>query len=241
MDRDQLQGWLEAGLSLRQIGERVARDRSTVGYWVRKHGLVPNGREKYAPRGAPGREELERLITEGLSSYKIASRLAVTVSTVRHWLRRYELQTKPGIRRNHALSQSSKGGGASRAVLECLRHGEVEFFRRPDGGYRCSRCNGEGVQRRRRRVKRLLVEEAGGNCAICGYDRYPGALEFHHLDPGAKSFGLSVRGVTRSLADLRSEAAKCILLCANCHAEVEGGITVLPHRYSSETGSPIPG
>jgi len=230
MDRDLLKRYLEEGLSLPQVGVLVGRDPSTVGYWVRKHGLVPNGRQKYAPKGAPVREELEGLVAEGLSSYRIASRLGVSVSTVRHWLRRYALETKPGMRRNYALSQSARGGGAPRAVLECLRHGEVEFFRRPDGGYRCSRCSGEGVQRRRRKVKRLLVEEAGGKCAICGYDRYAGALEFHHLDPAAKSFGLSVRGVTRSLADLRAEAAKCILLCANCHAEVEAGIAVTPHR-----------
>jgi 5-methylcytosine-specific restriction endonuclease McrA len=230
MDRESLQRYLASGLSLSQIGRLVGRDPSTVGYWVRKHGLIPNGRSKYAPKGAPDRKALEGLISQGLSTYAIASHLGVSVSTVRHWLRRYELQTKPGMRRNYALSQSAKGRGAPRAFLECLRHGEVEFFRRPDGGYRCSRCNGEGVQRRRRKVKRLLVEEAGGKCAVCGYDRYAGALEFHHLDPAAKCFGLSVRGVTRSLADLREEAAKCMLLCANCHAEVEAGITVTPHR-----------
>jgi hypothetical protein len=49
------------------------------------------------------------------------------------------------------------------------------------------------------------------------------ALEFHHLDPGQKEFALSVRGLTRSLEEVRREAAKCIVLCANCHAEVEAG------------------
>jgi hypothetical protein len=48
------------------------------------------------------------------------------------------------------------------------------------------------------------------------------ALEFHHLDPSQKEFAISVRGVTRSLEELRREAAKCVVLCANCHAEVEG-------------------
>ena len=36
------------------------------------------------------------------------------------------------------------------------------------------------------------------------------------------------RGITRSLAKLREEAAKCVLLCANCHAELEVGATALP-------------
>ncbi len=54
-------------------------------------------------------------------------------------------------------------------------------------------------------------------------DEVPGALQFHHLEPSAKSFGLSMRGLTRSIEKLREEAAKCVLLCANCHAEVEVG------------------
>jgi hypothetical protein len=36
-----------------------------------------------------------------------------------------------------------------------------------------------------------------------------------------------MQGVTRSLAAARVEMAKCVLLCANCHAEVELGITTL--------------
>jgi len=73
----------------------------------------------------------------------------------------------------------------------------------------------------------MLLAEAGGACRLCGYDRSPAALEFHHLDRATKSFGLGFRGVTRSIAALRSEAAKCILLCSNCHAEVEAGVTQL--------------
>ena len=74
----------------------------------------------------------------------------------------------------------------------------------------------------------LLVAEAGGACAICGYDRYIGALHFHHLDPATKEFGISRRGFTRSIQKMREEAAKCVLLCSNCHAEVEAGAATLP-------------
>jgi len=38
-----------------------------------------------------------------------------------------------------------------------------------------------------------------------------------------KSFTVSSKGITRSLESAREEARKCILLCANCHAEVEVG------------------
>jgi hypothetical protein len=69
----------------------------------------------------------------------------------------------------------------------------------------------------------VLVTEAGGACVICGYRRHPAALQFHHLEPEEKSFGLGRSGVTRSIAAAREEATKCVLLCANCHAEVEAG------------------
>ena len=44
----------------------------------------------------------------------------------------------------------------------------------------------------------------------------------------AKSFHLSMQGVARSIAAARAEMAKCVLLCANCHAEVEQGLVMLP-------------
>ena len=65
---------------------------------------------------------------------------------------------------------------------------------------------------------------------LCGYDRCDAALQFHHVDRATKRFALSREGVTRSLAKAREEAAKCVLLCANCHAEVEGGFAQLPLR-----------
>lgn len=49
-------------------------------------------------------------------------------------------------------------------------------------------------------------------------------MEFHHLDPSKKEFTLSKRGA-RSLERLRAEVDKCVLLCSNCHAEVEAGLT----------------
>lgn len=86
----------------------------------------------------------------------------------------------------------------------------------------------ERVQRRRKKVKRLLIDALGGCCRICGYDRYDGALEFHHVDPTTKSFGLSQGNITRSYERMLVEAQKCVLLCATCHREVEGGIIDCP-------------
>jgi hypothetical protein len=35
---------------------------------------------------------------------------------------------------------------------------------------------------------------------------------------------VGLEGVARSLVRARAEARKCVLLCANCHAEVEAGM-----------------
>jgi hypothetical protein len=89
------------------------------------------------------------------------------------------------------------------------------------------RCRGDAVTRRRQRVKRILVEEFGGACTLCGYRDCIAALQFHHLDPSTKSFGLGSRGLARALEKVRAEAQKCVLLCANCHVEVEMGVRSL--------------
>ena len=69
-------------------------------------------------------------------------------------------------------------------------------------------------------MKETLVAEAGGKCWICGYDRCIDAFEFHHLERSEKDIKMSMAG-GHALATYRDEAAKCLLLCGNCHALVE--------------------
>jgi hypothetical protein len=65
-----------------------------------------------------------------------------------------------------------------------------------------------------------LIITAGGKCSRCGYDRNHAALTWHHKDPALKGFSLDLRSLSnRSQRAINDEIAKCILLCANCHAE----------------------
>jgi transposase len=221
MEKGLLEECLAEGLSLEAIGKRVGKHESTVSCWLKKHGLVAARAEKHAAKGAPSKEEMERLLKAGLSLREIADRLGRSLATVRHWMRKYEL--KPALRRKRGAADGSR-----EMTSQCQRHGETSFVREGRGYYRCKRCRLDRVAQRRRTIKRKLVEEAGGKCVICGYSRCQQVLEFHHLDPGLKEFQLSHNGATRSLARSRAEARKCILLCANCHREVEAGITVVP-------------
>lgn len=221
MDCASLEQLLGQGLTLAEIGRRVDLHESTVGYWVKRHGLSAVNHEAHAAKGGLSRVELEVRVQKGMSIAQIAEDVGRSKTTVRHWLREFGLRTRWTERRD------APKHGQEQLWLHCPRHGVTTFRLRSNGGYRCTKCRAEAVARRRRKIKRLLVAEAGGRCSVCGYNRYVGALEFHHLVPAEKGFSMSDRGVARSLSRARSEASKCVLLCANCHAEVEAGLTAV--------------
>ena len=90
------------------------------------------------------------------------------------------------------------------------------------------------VSKRRKKIKVMAIEYKGGKCQSCGYNKYPGALELHHIDRTQKSFGIGDKGYTRSWEKVKAELDKCVLLCANCHREVGAGILQLPCESTVE-------
>lgn len=108
----------------------------------------------------------------------------------------------------------------------CSKHGLTKFKKLSSGKNRpnrwsCVKCIQARQSKRRIKNKELLVNEFGGSCLLCGYNKLSMALDFHHLDSSDKSFGLA-DGVCRlSLETCRQEASKCILVCKNCHSEIE--------------------
>jgi len=106
-------------------------------------------------------------------------------------------------------------------LKECSKHSLTEFtWRQCENRYRCRKCSSEAVQKRRYIIKEQAVEYKGGKCEICGYDKCIDALEFHHLNPTQKDFGISNKGYTRSWDNVKKELDKCILVCSNCHKEI---------------------
>lgn len=227
MDRASLEQMLEQGLSLAEIGRRFGRHEATVAYWVQKYGLRAAHHDQHVARGGIAREDLENRVRAGMSIAQIAAALRCSKGTVRHWLRQYEMKTQAQRWAGEESTRAQRAAGKATIIRQCHRHGSTEFWLEGRGYYRCKRCRLERVSRRRRRVKQILVQEAGGCCVLCGYDRCIGALHFHHLDPSTKKFHLSMHGAARSLTAVREEMAKCALVCANCHAEVEAGLVSL--------------
>ncbi len=92
----------------------------------------------------------------------------------------------------------------------------------------------KAVTKRRRKVKAMSIEYKGGKCLLCGYNKFQGALELHHIESKNKSFGIGDKGYTRSWERVKTELDKCVLLCANCHREVGAGIQQLPEEILVE-------
>lgn len=76
----------------------------------------------------------------------------------------------------------------------------------------------------------MSLEYKGKKCIFCGYIKYQGALEFHHLDARTKEFGIGYKGAARSWIKTKKELDKCVLVCSNCHKEIHAGIRSLPQQ-----------
>lgn len=101
--------------------------------------------------------------------------------------------------------------------------------------WRCLKCQTEATQKRIDKVKYIAVAYKGNKCQCCGYDKYIGALEFHHVDPSQKDFSIASKGYTHSWDKVRQEIEKCVLVCANCHREIHAGIRSCPEELINDS------
>jgi len=135
MDRDQLKRWLDEGLSLAQIAALVNRNPSTVGYWVQKHRLLANGREKYAARGGLTREQLQPLVDDGVTLTQMAERLNRSIATIRYWLAKLGISRRDvAYRKRQRRLQEAEATGTRERAGKCQRHGRTTFRSTPEEG-----------------------------------------------------------------------------------------------------------
>jgi hypothetical protein len=80
----------------------------------------------------------------------------------------------------------------------------------------------------RKKTKQMLVEQKGGCCSKCGYNKCIGALDFHHPQGEEKKDRTLLMNI-RSLDKVIEDAKPLILLCANCHRE--------EHYYNDYSGN----
>ena len=91
----------------------------------------------------------------------------------------------------------------------------------------CKQCQINQVNKRQLNLKVEMVKLKGNCCQLCGYNQCLAALEFHHLDRKTKLFTIAKSRKGIMSKELQEELDKCILLCSNCHREIESGFKKL--------------
>lgn len=92
--------------------------------------------------------------------------------------------------------------------------------------------NSQNVTNCIKRRKNNLIKVFNSKCCICGFDKFQEALEFHHVNPDEKEFGISAsNATTKSLYNQLEEAKKCILVCSNCHRGIHAGYYQIPENW----------
>ena len=165
-----------------------------------------------------------------MSIAEIARAVDRSRATVRYWLAHYGFKTyaQQGRlqRAVHPCSQSCREGDGYEGLSPARRHGVLARGSRLLPLQEVSHGPSQPAQAQDQ--ARYSLQRPGDAARSAATTVASRALHFHHVDPSSKRFHLSMQGATRSLASARAEMAKCVLLCANCHAEVESGLLTLP-------------
>jgi hypothetical protein len=159
------------------------------------------------------KNNLENYISLNYSTRKIAQLENKSQTTIRHWLKKYELKT------------NLKTFEHNEYKCKCGENNPEKFY-----GHKksvCADCHNEYVLGSGKNKKQKARQYLGGCCKICGFDKYPCSLDIHHLDPKVKDNNFkSMRGW--SWERILQEIETCVLLCKNCHAAVHSGLVEIP-------------
>jgi hypothetical protein len=113
---------------------------------------------------------------------------------------------------------------AGTVMQTCRKHGYTQFYyrgnRKKSHGNYCKSCHLANYHRLQTERKARAIEYKGGKCIHCGYKKCPAALDFHHVDPTKKLFGIAQGIVKYCWQKIQDELDKCDLVCSNCHREI---------------------
>lgn len=180
------------------------------------------------------KEKVINLRKKGLTYERISEELGISKATISYHLKNTNLNgtlskkikmTPELIRElnefysNHTLTECSEKFKISRTTV--VKYVKNKFIERTQEEK--NKDNYERVKSYRQRMKEKLVNYKGGKCQLCGYDKCITSLEFHHLNPNEKDFGISTYSNLK-WETIISEVNKCIMVCANCHREIHAGL-----------------
>lgn len=170
------------------------------------------------------KELLSKMVEGGMSQYEIANSLNRSQSNIRYWLKKFKLKTKNLSFKEIGIKDYSD----TKCCVKCGENKTIDDFykRRGNSGTSayCIECTKTQSKERHNQFKKELVNYKGGACQNCGYNKYYGALEFHHINPNEKDFSFGKVKICTLNDEIKNELDKCVLLCSNCHREIHAGL-----------------
>jgi len=159
---------------------------------------------------------LEKLVNEGKSTWQIATECNRSQTNIRRWLKKYGLVTKNKSRFGHRI-ETINGKHVKRCgrCFNLLEYPDEFASSGKQTRTICKQCGRDKFKESIAQAQKY-VREIKTKCSICGYDRNPSAMDFHHIVDG-KETRISVM---RNILQIKEEVKKCILVCANCHREI---------------------
>jgi hypothetical protein len=168
------------------------------------------------------RDLLESYVEQGMSTYDIMKLTDKCQSSVRYWLRKYNLKTKHKSFKD--IDPKDKINKHNQYCEMCkVKLNDCNAYLRKEKNRncyhnQCKKCFSKILLEKRESFKKKAIEYSGGCCLKCGYIKDITVLEFHHLDSTKKEFNPSA-AISISWELAKKELDKCILLCSNCHRE----------------------
>lgn len=165
-------------------------------------------RDKYSME----KNALLALLEQGLSQRKIADHTGKSPTSIRHWLKKYGLETDVNKR------------GRRFVCGTCGETDRSKFY-----GHKasiCGKCHSAYTLNKGRENRKKIIAHMGGKCVYCDFDRFDCSLQVHHLDPSKKDpkfEGYRSWSWERTLKEIEG----CVLLCGNCHPAVHAGFIEL--------------
>jgi predicted HNH restriction endonuclease len=186
-----------------------------------------------------------------VSDSQIAQQIKCAAATVVR--RRQKLLIEPHSERL-AWSEQDKVQFLSENKIQCRKCGNIldaRYFTKNKNathGFRkeCRKCHQEVIKERRQTIKKYWVEGMGGCCQNCGFKKYLGPLQFHHVEWNWKNrnpentYPNLVMYRKYDEAQIKLELDKCCLLCANCHDAVHSGELQAKFVKRSSLGWTVP-
>jgi hypothetical protein len=128
--------------------------------------------------------------------------------------------------RRQCTTSSQKPRILTGVQWKCIRCGETKdkaLFSYSHGRIeRCLECESKRSMQKKLALRASVDTLKLKPCSDCGESHGPLLMDFHHIDPSTKSFGIgeAVRD-GRKLSVILEEIAKCILICCWCHARMD--------------------